>query len=521
MGADIRALGTNPIAGENPSGRDVRLEEDFFQIQAEIDRLNSLSLVEEGGIKWPVVEELSSKILEKDSKDLLIAVYLAISLLETSGISSIADSTFMLNGLLTTFWETLYPPKKRMRARFNAMDWWRERTSQWLKKYAGGEVDAEILDQAHDELKVLDLTLAENSLPRAFELIKLLALIPKKAKAVPPPPDPAPTPVAPEPPSPAPAPARTQAPAPAPAAPPQAKPTAIPSPQAPTTPPEDEFQAVSGLLQALDDYLNYVRDSYEDPRYWSVSRLRLWLHIKHLPPNEGNLTRIPAPDKEILLNIKRLLDDGANQEAIAMVENNVDAYLFWMDLHYLAYQGLMALGYVSSARCLKWSCQAFVECIPGIVPLAFDDGTPFFSEESKAFIEEKGATVTTTDKGKVDYRSLGDLDPQQALMRLGQSEFTPKNGRDRVERALAEALIWQRLERPRTAAGAAAELEGLIAKHDLAEFDPDLAARAAKAMYKVYRNLGPGFQNKARESLNLLAKLKPSEVLGMPAPEDE
>ena len=108
-----------------------------------------------------------------------------------------------------------------------------------------------------------------------------------------------------------------------------------------------------------------------------------------------------------------------------------------------------------------------------------------------------------------------------SLNLISRPENTPADGRSRVEKTLCEALLWQRLGRPQTAAAAAFRLEELLKKHSLPDYDPELSARALGAMYTIYRSLGAPFQAKARECLNRLSELKPGEVLKLPQPEDE
>jgi type VI secretion system protein VasJ len=286
--------------------------------------------------------------------------------------------------------------------------------------------------------------------------------------------------------------------------------------------PEDVFQALSAMTQAADNYLNFIGRSWADPRYWTISRMKLWLALKSLPPAEGGRTRIAPPDKETEENLRRLLANGSYEDVLAMCEDMYETWLFWLDLQHFEATALMGLGHTSAAATLKRLCQSLVAALPGIADLCFDDGSPFASGETKAWLEDSGGGgISLPDRNTIDWRSLSDGDPQAALARLGLPENTPRNGRDRVEKALCEARLWQRLERPRTAAAAAEELEGLLSRHALAEFDPELASRAAGTIYEVYRSLGPAFKDKARESLNMLARLNPAQVLGMAPPEDE
>ena len=120
---DILELGRKPINESNPVGDDVRYEPEFEQLQQEIDKLSIASASGEG-IDWNYVVKLASLILSEKSKNLQAATYLAAALVETEGVSGLLQGVTVLSDLVSTYWDTFYPPKKRMRGRINALKWW-------------------------------------------------------------------------------------------------------------------------------------------------------------------------------------------------------------------------------------------------------------------------------------------------------------------------------------------------------------------------------------------------------------
>ncbi|MDR2350382.1 MAG: type VI secretion system ImpA family N-terminal domain-containing protein, partial [Deltaproteobacteria bacterium] len=176
---NLQDLAAKPIPGDNPAGGDSRLGPAFLELQAEVERLNSLSGAE-GGVNWEKVRNLGAGILEKESKDLLVAVYFAASLLELEGIPAMKPASLFLSELLKNFWPGLFPPLKRMRARVNALDWWKERNLRLVKKYEGPPADERLIEDARRGLETLDETLKSLAagLPGLGDVIKNLALIP-------------------------------------------------------------------------------------------------------------------------------------------------------------------------------------------------------------------------------------------------------------------------------------------------------------------------------------------------------
>ncbi|MDR2612985.1 MAG: type VI secretion system ImpA family N-terminal domain-containing protein [Deltaproteobacteria bacterium] len=193
---ELKRLALDPLPGDSPAGRDVRLEEDFVALQAEIDRLSSMSGAT-GGVNWPLAQSLAYKILRESSKDILAAVYMAVAIGENEGPASLGAQAGFLADFVEAWWQTLLPPLKRLRARVNAIEWWRDRTIQLIQKYQGEPVAQEALDSAREALARLDgvLGAANENLPSIREVTKNLAAVPVAA-APPPPPTPPTSPAA-------------------------------------------------------------------------------------------------------------------------------------------------------------------------------------------------------------------------------------------------------------------------------------------------------------------------------------
>jgi type VI secretion system protein VasJ len=86
----LSTLGTEPIPGDNPTGQDIRLSDDYALIQAEIDKLSAMLGPGEDGVNWELIINLGSKILSQSSKDLNVATYVSVAFQELGEISILA-----------------------------------------------------------------------------------------------------------------------------------------------------------------------------------------------------------------------------------------------------------------------------------------------------------------------------------------------------------------------------------------------------------------------------------------------
>jgi type VI secretion system protein ImpA len=103
----------NPIPGEKPCGEDLRYTPLYDKIK---EARREEEEVQEGEWKtegkkadYPQVVKLAVEALATKSKDLQIAAWLTDALLRTEGFAGLKQGLDLLQGLLGTFWDGLYP----------------------------------------------------------------------------------------------------------------------------------------------------------------------------------------------------------------------------------------------------------------------------------------------------------------------------------------------------------------------------------------------------------------------------
>jgi type VI secretion system protein ImpA len=103
----------NPIPGDNPSGANLRYAPAYDQIkEARREDDDSNQGVWQRQVKsadWPLVVKLASEALAKKSKDLQIAAWLTEAMIHREGFSGLSQGLDLMKGLITEFWDTVYP----------------------------------------------------------------------------------------------------------------------------------------------------------------------------------------------------------------------------------------------------------------------------------------------------------------------------------------------------------------------------------------------------------------------------
>src|SRR5262245_41027454 len=102
-----------PIAGENPSGQNLRYAPVYDKIK---EARRKEDPVAQGDWQRPLKEadyrlviKLATDTLVKTSKDLQLAAWLTEAYTYQQGLSGLNDGLSLLRGLLENFWDTVHP----------------------------------------------------------------------------------------------------------------------------------------------------------------------------------------------------------------------------------------------------------------------------------------------------------------------------------------------------------------------------------------------------------------------------
>lgn len=500
-----------PIPGASPAGVAARLDPEYQAVAEEVGKLDAVT---GGEVDWKKVTAGAGGILEKRSKDVVIAAYLAHALHVTGGVDGLATGAALLAELLDRYWDTAFPEVKRVRGRVNAVQWFLEKTLRALDGARAGAGDQErvaTLDAAARRFSEVARARFAEQAPAfgpLLEAVGRLAADAERAAAPPPPPAPSAAPQATAP----------QAAA-APGAPPPPAASAAPAPAAPAMP------AAVGTLASADAATDFLRDagaalaaaghtvrraSPSDPLAYRVLRTGVWLHLAAEPPADGGKTSVPPPSEDLRAQLKAL---AQNQKWAALLEETESALgqnRFWLDLHRLTAQALAGLGggHDRARDAVAAELRTLLVRMPALPTLAFADGTPFADAQTRAWLEEEvapkpgggSAAAAAPDEGAA-------LDPA-ILERLARARKLFGGGQ--AKEALAEfqafvaarpggrAQFRARLDLARACAGAGLtalakatyeELDREAVAHGLDAWEPALAGECLKGLVATARAL--------------------------------
>ena len=521
---DLINLGKEPIAGEQPAGADARYEPEFESLQAEIDKLASPSA---GQVDWKSIVDGAAGILASKSKDLTAASYLAVGLIRTQKADGLVQGTRVLKDLLETYWDTLYPPKKRMRGRAGAITWWFERSVLELKRFAPGSLPAASAASVHADLKNLEQFLAAQ-LPDAPRLGPLLRLVeslspPETAAAA----DGASAPERP------PAPVQTKT-----------EQTVAPAPvKDPGRSPEagETITSVLEARRALDAMLQRMRQAslfllqndFKDPMAYRCRRIASWAKLQAPPPaNAEGATRITSPAPQVREALVKLADENNWPALIENAEQKLSQFVFWFDLNRYVAEALSALGPDHGAALLA-VCQetAFLlQRLPGVERLQFADGMPFADDQTITWLQSirpaagrprapaPAAAAEPTDLYQstvLEAQALARGKKIVEAVQILQKRMQRSGGRHEWVRW--QMAIVQLLLNAKKHSAALPLLEQLLQEIEdfrLEVWDPALALECLVAVWQAFGSQGAGeYKTRAPGILQRIARIDPAAAL--------
>ena len=387
---NFSTLGVQAISDAQPAGNDVRDEADFDLLQNEIAKMSNP--VTSGTLDWQQVVQLSASLLADKGKDILVACYLAGGLLQTRGLPGLLEGVQVLNDMLQTYWDTLYPPLQRLRGRRNALQWLIERI-----KLHGDETDwsalppqePALVEGLREALKAIDALLIDkdSDAPSLRPAISQVNTIPVRE-------------IVPEPASDdSDGAQKTTSSAAASAAHGPAAASALIALDSA----EHVEQASTAALEQLSDIADWLCEAeVSKPLAFRLKRIAVWANIENLPLLRDGQTLLPGPIPQVQDVLHNLLNSQSNEDLIRFAEAQLTLFPFWLDLNCIAAQAMERLGvsFDAARREVCGETARLLGRLPGLEQMAFVDGMPFANAETLQWLQ--ALNMAANDTGSAD-----------------------------------------------------------------------------------------------------------------------
>lgn len=514
---DLLLLGKDPVFEDQPAGSDIRYEESFEALQGEVEKMTLPSAT--SGVDWEKVVAASSEILARKSKDLLVASYLAVALIHTRQVEGFSTGLRIYRDILEQFWDDLYPPKKRMRARMGAVEWWLEKSEAALQQVRVSPLPEDQLHQIKEDAERIDQFLRENLedppiLRPILGFVNALAAkqVEDAGESVP---------------------SDSS----------MGRGGSGPSPAgidegevADITSTQEAMRSLSSVFSKMRKVATFFwENDLSNPLLYRLDRVSLWLTIENLPPSIEGRTRISPPPAQVVGILRELQEKGEGEALLKSAEGKLSQFIFWMDLNRLVAEALSSLGdtYQEAHEAVCQETTYFIRRFPEIENLSFSDGTPFADTETKQWLKEISFRAGSGLSDSVSLSSHGTTTDEEEMIRKeileAQSLIKEKKLVEAIEhiqekfrKSLSERerLLWrvataQLFLNTKNAKLTLPHLEQILKDLDryrLEEFDPPLALKCLKLVWHGFSNQpDQDYKKRADEALQRIAKLDMAE----------
>ena len=473
-----------PISDDDPVGTDVKYEDSFQQLKAEVDKVQSAN----ADADFERIVELGKHILTKQSKDLTAAAYLGMGLIRTDGLSGLAEGVGAAQVLCETYWDDLYPPARRMVARKNALQLFIDRMYEWLEPQKPAKGDGELLERTLTRYKALQALATEKMEEDVPVFSRVAKLLETKLRAVPK------------------------------DAPPPPKPTAsgdgatggttAASPSAGSASGAEVATELRSPTQAGSIVLKAAAFLHQhnktDPTPFRIARALRWGALIAAPPAENGKTLIPPFIEQRQAFLTGLLNQAQFAVLVDEAETSFHEQPFWLDLQRYIVTAMDALGgpFTAARDGVLEDVASLIRRFPDVPTLTFSNGVPFADTATREWIETRvrpllagggdaGPSASAGQDGEAlaaDYAEarshLAKGDLAAAVATLG--ERTDGSGHERFRRRLYLAALCVRGGRPAVARPILEGLEAEVETHRLDMWMPALALDLWAALYGCY-----------------------------------
>lgn len=487
---DIDKLMNFSLTSENT------ISDDFKFIQLK-DTIASQDLPHGEPLDWSDIKHRLNEIICLYPPNLLSACYFAYALARCSDEERIANSILYIRTFLERYWDTMSPPKIRIKVRTNMMSWYIDRLSILIPDQKN--ISSQIYQSIQTEVKKLSLLCREHFGSDIFDVDEIIQRIPhisEEKKHI----------------------ANTD----------KSLLQDIVSkdtlshPKSNFVTRESQVTSLSSTPQDIDkeqihktpreigdDLCRLARslskENDSNPQAYRLWRIGLWINVIDTPISHQGRTKISSIPKSILHEIQDNIQKERYLSALQLSENSMLQNRLCLDLQYFSYIALNSMGdsYSSAKHAVEEQTQVLYRRIPDFIDQKFNDGTPIISDVTRSWItsyyEKQSQFKNVCYSSIPDQKSISSKSRryQFFMSLLNESEKYLKNGHLSISYALYR------------------KLDKIIRHHDIDKWDPTLALRSLHGFYRVMQSI-PSTPNSIRAStFERIALLSPKSAIAI------
>ncbi len=236
-----------------------------------------------------------------------------------------------------------------------------------------------------------------------------------------------------------------------------------------------------------------------------MARVAVWMAVDNAPPDNDGVTQVIPPAAERLTFFQGKLDKGDYVSVGPELEKTLARAPFWLDGHFYVVKALRQLGaeYEAAASVVINETAAFLHRLPAVAGLAFNDGTPFASDQTRLWLDaevlssaagDAGGAADAGQIGEAWHQAFaeankaaagGDTDAAIEILNTGLRQAGSQRAQVYWRCTLARLLV-----QVGRSSDASALLEQIIAQLDedqVGAWEPGILGQAYSLLYQSYQ----------------------------------
>ena len=143
-------------------------------------------------------------------------------------------------------------------------------------------------------------------------------------------------------------------------------------------------RAWKNTLLKVADYL--IERDFSNPIGYQLRRFAIWSLITVAPLAENDRTQLAAVSQDRINDYKILVEKALSSDVWKEIEYSLTLAPYWIEGHYLSAKVAERMSCPQVAKAIKESVLSFIERLPELKQLKFNDGTPFISDECSSWL---------------------------------------------------------------------------------------------------------------------------------------
>ena len=173
-------------------------------------------------------------------------------------------------------------------------------------------------------------------------------------------------------------------------------------------------RAWKNTLLKVADYL--IERDFSNPIGYQLRRFAIWSLITVAPLAENDRTQLAAVSQDRMNDYKILIEKALSSDVWKEIEYSLTLAPYWIEGHYLSAKVAERMSYPQVAKAIKESVLSFIERLPELKQLKFNDGTPFISDECSSWLYDNNEINQALVSDIQLNEQIGDYYKEQGIL---------------------------------------------------------------------------------------------------------